>query len=144
MSKRKPFLFLLIAFAFVLPLLSFWVVRQNSVGPSESFMVSNVTINVDLQDRKFLTGTVSRFPYGSRQVCLYFDYARVEEGSEIQVVWRWMDKIVQAETYPLPAPSGSRMYCLLQESGVPLPKGNYTVGLLYRSEAIPEFRFEIY
>ncbi len=144
MSKRKPFSFLLIFFAFVLTLLSFWVVRQNSVRPSESFMISNVTINVDLQDRRFLTGTVSRFPYGSRQVCLYFDYARVEEGSEIQVVWRWGDKTVQSETYPLPAPSGSRMYCLLLESGVPLPKGNYTVGLVYRSERMPEFRFEIY
>ena len=94
MSRRKPFLFLLVAFTFVLTLLSFWVVRQNSVRPSDSFMISNVTINVDLQERRFLTGTVSRFPYGSRQVCLYFDYARVEEGSEIQVVWRWGEKVV--------------------------------------------------
>ena len=144
MSRRKPFLFLLVAFTFVLTLLSFWVVRQNSVRPSDSFMISNVTINVDLQERRFLTGTVSRFPYGSRQVCLYFDYVRVEEGSEVQVVWRWGGKVVQAETYPIPSPSGSRMYCLLQESGVPLPRGNYTVGIVYRSKAMPVFRFEIY
>ena len=144
MTRRKPFLFLLVLFTFVLTLLSFWVVRQSSVRPGESFMISNVTINVDLHDRRFLTGTVSRFPYGSRQVCLYFDYSRVEEDGEIQVVWRWGDKVVQSETYPLPAPSGSRMYCLLQESGVPLPRGKYTVDILYRSETIPEFRFEIY
>ena len=86
MTRRKPFLFLLIVFTFVLTLLSFWVVRQNSVRPDESFMISNVTINVDLHDRRFLTGTVSRFPYGSRQVCLYFDYSRVEEDGEIQIV----------------------------------------------------------
>ena len=92
----------------------------------------------------FLIGTVSRFPYGSRQVCLYFYYARVEEGSEIRIIWSLEDKVVQAETYPLPAPSGSRMYCLLQESGIPLPKGNYTIGIVYRSEAMPKFHFEIY
>ena len=144
MSRRRPFLFLLVVFAFLLTLLSFWVVRQSVVRPSESFMVSNVTVNADAHDRRFLTGSVSRFPYGSRQVCLYFDYARVEEDSEIRVVWQWGDKIVQSETYPIPAPSGSRMYCLLQESGGPLPRGNYTVGIVYRSEAIPKFHFEIY
>lgn len=144
MPKRKPFLLLLIFFTFLLTLLSFWIVRQSTIRPSENFMISNVTINVDVHDRRFLTGSVSRFPYGSRQVCLYFDYARVEEGSEIQVIWQWGEKIVQAGTYPLPAPSGSRMYCLLQESGVPLPRGNYTVGVVYRSEALPNFRFEIY
>lgn len=144
MTRRRPFLLLLIVFTVLLTLLSFLVVRQISIHPSESFMISNVTVNVDPHDRKFLTGTVSRFPYGSRQVCLYFDYARVEEGSEIQVVWSWGDKVVQAETYPLPAPSGSRMYCLLQESGIPLPKGNYTIGIMYRSEAMPKFHFEIY
>ena len=93
MTRRKPFLFLLIVFTLVLTLLSFWVVRQSSVRSGENFMISNVTINVDIHDRRFLTGTVSRFPYGSRQVCLYFDYSRVEEDGEIQVVWRWGDKV---------------------------------------------------
>lgn len=144
LKKHKPFLLLPVLFILVLLLLSFLIVRRNSVRLGENFQVSNVTVNVDLQDRRFLTGTISRFPYGARQVCLRFDYDRADEGSEIQVVWRWGDRVVQAETYPLPAPSGSRMYCLLQESGVPLPRGGYTVGLQYRSEAIPEFYFEIY
>lgn len=52
--------------------------------------------------------------------------------------------VVTGQEYPLPAPSGSKMYCLLQESGVPLPRGKYAVDILYRSETIPEFRFEIY
>lgn len=143
-EKRKPFLLLLVFFALVLTALSFWVVRENSVKPSQSFMISNVAVNVDFENRQFLVGTVSRFAYGARQVCVRFDYSRVEEGSQIEVVWDWGEKRIQTEIYDLPAPSGSRMYCLLKEDGSPLPRGSYTVGIIYRSEPMPKFHFEIY
>ena len=144
LQRIKPFLMIVTLFAIVLPLLSFWVIQQNSVKPSETFLIHNVMINTEFDSHRRLTGTVSRFPYGARQVCLHFDYSRVTVGSSVVLEWRWGEKLVQTDTYRLTEPSGSKIYCLLLENGQPLYRGSYSVGMIYRSERIPEFHFEIY
>jgi hypothetical protein len=142
--KRKPFLLIVILFATVLLLLSFWVIRQNSNNPSESLMIHNVVVSTELDDKLRLTGTVSRFPYGSRQIFLRFDYNKAMNGSEVRILWFTGEKLVQADTYKLFASSGSKIYCLVRENAQPLPRGPYFISILSSSEHLFDFRFEIY
>ena len=143
-KKKKPFVLLVIFFAIVLLLLSFWVIRQNSNKPSESLLIHDVVISTEVDDTNRLTGVVSRFPYGSRQICMRFNYSKASEGSEIRILWFIGDKLVQSDTYALSASAGSKIYCLVLENGQPLPKGSYSVGILNNEERISDFRFEIY
>lgn len=143
-KKRKPFLLIVILFAAILAFLSFWVIRQNSNRPGESLMIHNVVISTELDDKLRLTGVVSRFPYGARQVCLRFDYSRAIEGNAIRILWYMGEKLVQSDTYALSASSGSKIYCLVRENGQPLPRGPYSISMLYNTERLSDFRFEIY
>ena len=144
MPKKKPFVLLVIFFAIVLLLLSFWVIRHNSNKPSESLLIHDVVISTEVDDTRRLTGAVSRFPYGSRQVCMRFNYSKATEGAEIRVLWFMGDKLVQSDAYILSASSGSKIYCLVRENGQPLPKGAYSVGIVNNAERILDLRFEIY
>ena len=143
-KKKKLFVLLVIFFATVLLLLSFWVIRQNSNKPSESLLIHDVVISTEVNDTTRLTGAVSRFPYGSRQICMRFNYSKATEGAETRILWFLGDKLVQSDSYDLCAPSGSKIYCLTLENGYPLPKGSYLVGILHNAERISDFRFEIY
>ena len=143
-KKRKPFVLLAVFFAVVLLLLSFWVIRQNSNKPSESLLIHDVVISTEVDNTTRLTGAVSRFPYGSRQICMRFNYSKATEGAEIRILWFAGDKLVQADLYTLSASSGSKIYCLTLENGRPLPRGPYSVGILNKAERISDFRFEIY
>ena len=143
-KEKKPFVLLVIFFATVLLLLSFWVIRQNSNKPSESLLIHDVVISTEVYDTKRLTGAVSRFPYGSRQICMRFNYSKATEGTEIRIVWFMGDKLIQSDSYALPAPAGTKIYCLALETGHLLPRGSYSVGILDKSERVSDFRFEIY
>ncbi|MDR1378211.1 MAG: hypothetical protein LBJ36_04090 [Synergistaceae bacterium] len=134
----------MVFFATVLLLLSFWVIRRNSTKPTDSLMIHNVIITTELENRLRLTGTLSRFPYGSRQVFLHFDYSRAAKGSEFRILWFIGDQLVQADTYALDVSSGSKIYCLLRENGQILPRGFYSISILNNSERLSDFRFEIY
>jgi len=144
LKRKKPFVFLAIFFAIALLLLSFWIIHQNSNKPSESLLIHDVVISTEVDDAKRLTGVVSRFPYGSRQVCMRFKYSKAAEDAEIRILWFMGDKLVQSDSYTLSSASGSKIYCLIQESGHPLPKGSYSVVILREAERISDFKFEIY
>jgi hypothetical protein len=143
-EEKKPFLLLVIFFATVLLFLSFWIIRQNSSKPGEPLEIYHVTISTEIDDRRRLTGVVSRFPYGARQICLYFDYGKITKDSEIEILWFMGDKVVQSDGYVLPAPSGFRIYGLVLEDGQPLPKGLYSVRIVFREASLSDFKFEIY
>jgi len=143
-KKRKPFVLFVIFFAAVLLLLSFLVIHHNSSKPSESLLIHDVVISTEVDDATRLTGAVSRFPYGSQQVCMRFNYSRAAEGAEIRILWFMGDDLIQSDTYDLGASSGTKIYCLAREDGQPLPRGSYSVGILSNSERISGFRFEIY
>jgi hypothetical protein len=106
--------------------------------------IYHVTISTEIDDRRRLTGVVSRFPYGARQVCLFFDYGKITRDSEVEILWFIGDKVVQAGAYILSAPSGSRIYGLVLEDGRPLPKGSYSVRIVFGKEPLSDFKFEIY
>jgi len=142
---KSLFPWLLMAFALSLTLLVFWmVVGKSSLKPRMELMISNVSVSVDFEDHPFLAGMASRFAYGTRQVCLRFDYSRLEEDAPVVILWDREDKRIQAESYELTAPSGTKMYCLLKEDGSPLPRGAYTVTIQCGPEFTPTFHFEIY
>jgi hypothetical protein len=143
-KKRKPFLLIVVFFATVLLLLSFWVIRQNSNKPNESLMIHNVIVSTELDDKLRLTGTVSRFSYGPRQIFLRFDYSKAAKDGEVKIRWFTEEKLVQSDTYKLYTPSGSKIYCLVRENGQPLPRGPYSISVLNNSEHLFDFRFEIY
>jgi hypothetical protein len=144
-SERKTlFLLLVVFFAIVLLFLSFWVIRRNSSKPGGSLEIRDVTISTEMDDRLRLTGVVSRFPYGARQVCLYFDYGKITEDSEVNILWSIGDRVVQSDAYTLSAPSGSKIYGLVLEDGRPLPNGLYSVRIVFGEETLSDFKFEIY
>ena len=132
------------AFTLALALLVFWIVGRGSLKPGLELMISNVSVSVDFEDHPFLAGMASRFAYGARQVCLRFDYSRLEEDAPVMILWDREDKRVQAESYELVAPSGTKMFCLLRDDGSPLPRGTYTVTIQCGPEFMPTFHFEIY
>jgi hypothetical protein len=145
MSKKTiPFLLIVVLFATSLLLLSFWVIRQNSSNSSESLMIRNVVISTEVDDKLRLTGAVSRFPYGSRQVCLRFDYSKSTEGGDVKILWYSGEKLVQSDTYLLSEPSGSKIYCLVRENGQLLPRGSYSIAIMNEAEHLSDFGFEIY
>ncbi|MBR1417463.1 MAG: hypothetical protein IJ576_00695 [Synergistaceae bacterium] len=146
MKNRSLFRVLLFLFTLALLGSAFWVVGMISVNPRQTFMMSNVSISLDFEDHQFLAVTISRFEYGTRQVCMRFDYSRLEEDLPVRVIWDHNSKRVQAESYTLEAPHGTKIYCLLKEDGSPLPRGSFSVSVQPNSEreAMPKFHFEIY
>ncbi|MCR5346282.1 MAG: hypothetical protein K6E38_00725 [Fretibacterium sp.] len=144
MKLKSLFPWLLMVFALALTLLVFWMVGRGRLKPRLELMISNVSVGVDFEDHPFLAGTASRFAYGTRQVCLRFDYSRLEEDTPVVILWDMDGKRVQAESYELLAPSGTKMYCLLREDGSPLPRGSYAVIIQCGPEFTPTFHFEIY
>ena len=107
-------------------------------------LISNVSVSIDFEDHQFLAGTVFRFPYGAEQVCLRFDYSRLESDVPVEILWDWEEKRVQIGDYTLSAPSGTRTYALRRKDGSPLPQGSYAVTIQCGPEIRPRFHFEIY
>jgi hypothetical protein len=97
-----------------------------------------------VDDKLRLTGAVSRFPYGSRQVYLRFDYSKAVDDGGIKILWFMEDKLVQSDIFALPGSSGSKIYCLLRENGQLLPRDFYLIAMLNGTERLSDFRFEIY
>lgn len=142
--KRKPFFLLVILFAAVLLFLSFWIIRQNGIRFGESLKIYNVTFSTEVDDRLRLTGVVSRFPYGAMQVCLRFDYSKAAPDADIRLLWSFGNKLVQADSYVLSESFGSKIYGLVLENGKPLPRGLYSLSIIYDNKNLSDFRFEIY
>jgi hypothetical protein len=143
-KKKKPFVFLVVFFATILLFLSFWVIRQNSGRLSDSLKINNMAVSTEVNDGWLPAGSVSRFSHGSRQVCLRFDYTQAMGGGEVKVLWFSEEKLVYSDAYPLNALAGTKVYCLVQENGQPLPKGSYSVTVLNKAERLSDLSFDIY
>jgi hypothetical protein len=120
------------------------MVERSSVRPGESILISNVSLSTDFEDHQFLAGTVFRFEYGAKQVCLKFDYSHLNDDVPVEIIWDLGDKRAQRGSYVLTAPSGTRMYSLRREDGSILPAGSYAVTIQCDPEIRPQFLFEIY
>ena len=107
-------------------------------------LISNVSVSTDFEDHQFLAGTAFRFARGTKQVCLRFDYSRLERDLPIEIFWDWEEKRVQIGNHVLSAPSGTRVYALKKEDGSPLPEGAYAVTIRCGPDVSPKFHFTIY
>ena len=142
--KQKFFLLLLGFFIAALAFLAFWLVGWSSVKPNEGILISNVSVSTDFEDHQFLAGIVFRFAQGTKQVCLRFDYSRLESDLPIEIFWDWGEKRVQIGHHVLSVPSGTRIYALKKEDGSPLPAGSYAVTIQCGADVKPRFHFEIF
>ena len=120
------------------------MVERSSVRPSGALLISNVSLSTDFEDHQFLAGTVFRFEYGATQICLKFDYSRLETDAPIEIIWDLDGKRAQIGYHVLSAPSGTRMYALRKDDGSPLPPGSYSVTIRCGPDIKPRFHFEIY
>ena len=143
-KKKKSFLVAVIFFATILLFLSFGIIRQNGDKSGESLTIHNVVISTGLSDRFRLTGFHSRFPYGTRQVSLSFDYSKTTKDEDIQILWFMGEMLVQSESYALSGTSGSKILNLTRRNNQTLPRGLYSIAMLNDTERLSNFRFEIY
>ena len=107
-------------------------------------MIHNVIISSELNDRFRLTGAHSRFPYGTRQICLRFDYSKAAKNGDIEILWFRGEQLVQSGSHALSGVSGSKIFSLTRKDNQVLPRGLYSIAMLNDAERLSNFRFEIY
>lgn len=128
MSKNgRSFLLLVSSGLILLTVLSVWTIRH--CDKKNTFRLVR-TVICDEVDEEFLpVGSASRFAYGTRQLCLWFEYDMASQDCEISVKWYFNEKLVFTERVDLSSVKGIKTLCLLREDGSPLPVGNYHVVL---------------
>lgn len=144
MGSRKVFLLISIVTVIALFSVSVAFVRYQMYKPNETMIISNVVLSDEVEKSSRLTGTLSVFPYGTRQVFLFFDFEKADEGSGITICWFYGEKQVRIDNYELDAASGYRSYCLLKDDGAILPRGVYSVRILQGDkQLLPDYAFNI-
>lgn len=146
MKKSRP-IFLLVSSVSVLALffISVAFVYHQVYKPSKKIIIKNIVLSDEVAKNSRLTGTVSTFPHGTRQVFVFFDFEKAEVGSSVTVSWFYGEKEIRVDNYRLDEPSGYRSYCLLKEDGSPLPKGGYFLRILQGNvPLLPDYAFNIY
>jgi hypothetical protein len=143
--KRYTFFAVALICAFALLIISVLLVYHYINKPSEIIIVHNIVISDEMNNQTRLTGTVSRFSYGTRQIFVFFDYEKASIGTKIFLCWGYGGKEFRTEDYELKEPSGSKVYCFLVEDGSILPKGAYSLNIMQDDKAVvPEYIFNIF
>ena len=143
--KRYIFLSVTLTCALALLLISILLVYHYIKKPSGAIIISNIVLSDEIDNRSRLTGTVSRFSYGTRQMFIFFDFEKAQIGTDIAVSWYYGGKEILTDTYTLEESSGYRVYCLLKEDGSLLPKGAYSLRITQENKMIiPEYVFNIF
>lgn len=71
--------------------------------------------------------TGSEFKWGTRSVCLLFDYKTFQKDTRLYVRWQHEGLTLAEEEVILADESGSCAFYLMKEDGAPLPIGDYSV-----------------
>ena len=144
-DKRYIFFAVTLACALALLIISILLVHHYIKKPSDTVIVRNVVLSDEIENRSRLTGTVSRFSYGTRQIFVFFDFEKAQIGTDIAVNWYYGGKEVLADVHRLEETEGHRVYCLLKEDGSLLPKGAYSLKITQDDKSvIPEYVFNIF
>ena len=143
--KRYIFFAITLICALAILFISILLVHHYIKKPSDTIIIRNIVLSDEIENRSRLTGTISRFSYGTRQMFVFFDFEKSHIGTNIAVNWYYGGKEILTETYKLEEPSGHKVYCLLKEDGSLLPKGNYSLKIMQDDKtAIPEYVFNIF
>jgi len=122
LCPRAPFFLAALAVLLVTIALLLWS-ESESRGPK----LEPIVLCRELDDSLQPQFPAERFPYGTRQICLWFAYDGAQEGEELRIEWLYRQRRVRSETLRFSSPSGFRAYYLIREDGAPLPPGTYAV-----------------
>lgn len=104
-------------------------VRLNNIAAG-SFRLDEVVLCDDIDDSMSPLEHKDLFAYGTRQVCLWFEYAKARDGDQLEVVWTFEGEDVQRESFRLVHARGTRAFYLMREDGTYLLPGSYSVSIL--------------
>ena len=143
--KRYTFFAVTIICAFALLVISVTLVYHYIKKPSDTIIIHNIVISDEIDKQSRLTGTISRFSYGTRQIFVFFDFEKAQIGTNIYVYWYYGGREVHSDPYTLNEPSGSIASMFLKDDGSMLPRGVYTIKVMQDDRAvIPEYVFNIF
>lgn len=119
-----------------------WGVRYTLMG--DPFQLSQVIVCEDLDEKLQPLNPNSTFPYGSRQLCLTFNYQGAHEGDRLRIEWVHEERLIYQESVSLASGNGNKVFYLLKEDATPLPPGKHRVSidLNGRQRARVEFTVE--
>ncbi len=140
-NEAKP-LILLGFFALILVFFLSWSVRRDNIAAG-SFRLDEIALCEELDDNMNPQERKSRFSGDTKQVCLWFEYARARDGDQLEVQWQFENDDIQRESFRLVHARGTRAFYLLREDGSALPPGVYGVSILCNGRAKGVERFEV-
>jgi len=88
-------------------------------------------------------GITSNFSYGTRQLCLWFEYESVSRNCRAYVKWYFDNKLVSTENVVLSSAINKKTFCFLREDGSPLPAGAYCVELVVDGRIVGKLTFTV-
>jgi hypothetical protein len=127
-NEARP-LILLGLFVLVLAFFLSWSARKDNVAAG-SFRLDEIVVCEDLDDSMNPLEKKESFPGSTKQVCLWFEFAKARDGDQLEVQWRFEGEDVQRESFRLAHSRGTRAFYLLREDGSALPGGAYEVSIL--------------
>lgn len=140
LSGRKPLIFLGVL-VLLLIALSAWSLRGGTFGAS--FQIDRAVVCQELDQNRQPVNEGSDIPYGSRQICLWFQYSSASEGSHVEIKWYYGKDLVLSESLKLMSKDGVRAFYLLREEGTPLPVGSYRVTVSTPARIWTEIKFNV-
>ncbi|MDL2263240.1 hypothetical protein LJC31_01165 [Synergistaceae bacterium OttesenSCG-928-I11] len=140
-NDAKP-LIALGLFVLVLVLLLSWNVRRDNIAAG-SFRLDEVVLCEDLDDNMNPQERKTQFSGDTKQVCLWFEYAKARDGDQLEVQWQFGKDDIQRESFRLVHARGTRAFYLLREDGSALPPGMYVVSILCNGRTKGVERFEV-
>lgn len=124
---RNENFFLLLVSCVIVALLALSVGAVRSNRAAGAFEIHSVMLCDEVDDQLRPVGASSGFSYGTRQLCLWFDYSRASGGDDVRVQWYYRGRPIHSESTRLPPGNGAKAFCILVEDGSPLPRGFYSV-----------------
>ena len=142
MSKNgRSFLLLVSSGLILLVVLSVWTVRH--CNNKNSFRLVKVVMCYEVDETFMPVGVASSFSYGTRQLCLWFEYGLVSRDCTVDVKWYFDGNLVSTENVVLSSAVNKKSFCLLREDGSPLPVGAYYVELIAGGRVAGRLDFKV-
>jgi hypothetical protein len=143
-SGKKPLIILGFSVIILLLLVAWSLSKIGAFG--ESFRVEKAVICPELDPDRKPADTDSKnnvISYGTRQICLWFQYAGAQQGDNVKITWYSGGKSVFSEPVTLLSAAGTRSFYFIKEDGSMLPVGDYHVTITTPTRKRSEIKFSI-
>lgn len=139
-GSRRTFLLFLSSAIFIMSVSALWTVFRTE---STSFIFTKAVVCDEVDENFQPAGVADTYDYGTRQLCLWFEYNTEYESCELFVTWYFRNDLVFRERVNISSATGKRTLCLLREDGHPLPWGDYRVRIDLNGKNITTLNFSI-